>query len=103
MEIGKKRAETGTRNPHPKDGNARNCPPEIGARELNPRECRWFSPTGKNHPGDGTAWLMTQSAANLSHLVFHCFSLFLEIFQGRIEIVPIRALAFAQLNNCVDC
>jgi hypothetical protein len=38
MEIGKWRAETGARNPRPKDENARNCRPETGARQPNPPE-----------------------------------------------------------------
>src|ERR1700716_302679 len=56
-EIGKWRAETGARNPRPKDGNARNCRPETGARQPNPREYQRFSQTRKNQPGDRTAWL----------------------------------------------
>src|SRR5580704_19088198 len=82
MEIGKWRAETGARNPRPKDGNARNCRPETGARQPNPREYQRFSQNRKNQPRDRTAWLTTQAQANRSHPVFHCFSLFLEIFQG---------------------
>ena len=57
MEIGKWRAETGARNPCPKDENARNCRPETGARQPNPREYQRFSQTRKNQPGDRTAWL----------------------------------------------
>src|SRR4029077_6815526 len=57
MEIGKWRAETGARNPRPKDGNARNCRPETGARQPNPREYQRFLQTRKNQPGDRTAWL----------------------------------------------
>src|SRR3984893_2265467 len=52
MEIGKWRAETGARNPRPKDENARNCRPETGARQPNPREDKRFSQTRKNQPGD---------------------------------------------------
>src|SRR4029077_9687482 len=66
MEIGKWRAETGARNPRPKDGNARNCRPETGARQPNPREYQRFLQTRKNQPGDRTAWLTRQSAANQS-------------------------------------
>jgi hypothetical protein len=50
MEIGKGRAETGARNPRPKDENARNCRPETGARQPNPREDKRFSQTRKNQP-----------------------------------------------------
>src|ERR1700730_16305020 len=57
MEIGKWQAETGARNPCPKDENARNCRPETGARQPNPREDKRFSQTRKNQPGDRTAWL----------------------------------------------
>jgi hypothetical protein len=65
-EIEKSPAETGARNPPRKSRNARNCRPETGSPQPNPRECRRFSPTGKYPPGDRTAWLMTQSAANPS-------------------------------------
>jgi hypothetical protein len=74
-EIGKWRTETSVRNPHPKDGNARNCPPETRARQPNPREDQRFSQTRKNQPGDRTAWLTTQSEANRSHPVTPCFPL----------------------------
>ncbi len=57
MEIGKWRAETGARNPRPKDENARNCRPETGGSQPNSREYQRFSPTRKNQPGDRTAWL----------------------------------------------
>src|SRR6202035_69412 len=72
-EIGKWRAETGARNPRPKDGNARNCPPETGARQPNPREDKRFSQTRKNQPGDRTAWLTRQSAANQSARQIPCY------------------------------
>jgi len=44
MEIEKWRAETGARNPPRKGRNTRNCQPETGAPQPNPRECRRFSP-----------------------------------------------------------
>jgi hypothetical protein len=65
-EIGKWQTETSARNPCPKDENARNCRPETGARQPNPREDKRFSQTRKNQPGDRTAWLTRQSAANRS-------------------------------------
>jgi hypothetical protein len=49
-----------------KGRNTENYRPETGIRQHNPRECRGFSHTGKYHPGDPTAWLTSQSAANPS-------------------------------------
>jgi hypothetical protein len=50
-----------TRDRRPKpartDRNTENYRPETEIRQRNPRECRRFSPTGKQNPGDGTAWL----------------------------------------------
>jgi hypothetical protein len=47
-EIGKKRAETGARNPRPKDRNATNFLLETGApHHLNARECGRFPALGK--------------------------------------------------------
>jgi hypothetical protein len=42
----KLRAETGVRNPRPRDDNARNCWPETAPSELNPRECQRFPVLG---------------------------------------------------------
>src|ERR1700730_1183782 len=61
------------RNLPRKGRNTENYRPETGIRQRNLRECRGFSHTGKYHPGDRTAWLTTQSAANRSHPVTHCF------------------------------
>ncbi len=66
MEIGKRRAETGARNPPRTDRNTRNCRPETGPCQPNPREWLRFSPTGKITPRRPTAWLTRQSAANQS-------------------------------------
>src|ERR1700731_1628275 len=49
-EIEKWRAETGARNPPRKGRNTRNCQPETGAPQPNPRECRRFYPPGKITP-----------------------------------------------------
>jgi hypothetical protein len=65
-EIEKWRPETGAQIPPRTDRNTENYRPETGIRPCNPRECRGFSHTGKYHPGDPTAWLMRQSAANRS-------------------------------------
>jgi hypothetical protein len=52
------------------------CPPlfdPLAGMDLNPRECRGFSHTGKYHPGDPTAWLTRQSAANPSARQIPCY------------------------------
>src|SRR5580704_12303464 len=74
MEIGKWQAETGARNPRPKDENARNCRSETGARQPNPREDKRFSPTRKNQPGDRTAWLSKQDSNQSMHFICIAFS-----------------------------
>ena len=74
MEIGKWRAETGARNPPPKDENARNCRPETGACQPNPREDKRFSQTRKNRPGDRTAWLSKEDSNQSMHFICIAFS-----------------------------
>ena len=56
-EIGKWRPETGAAKPPVQRRNSRICQPETPARQPNPRECRRFSHTRKEHSGDRTGWL----------------------------------------------
>jgi hypothetical protein len=46
-EIGKWRAETGARNPRPKDGNARNCPQRLAPASLTRGKINDFHRPGK--------------------------------------------------------
>ena len=48
-EIGKWRPETGAAKPPVQRRNSRICQPETPARQPNPRECRRFSHTRKEH------------------------------------------------------
>src|ERR1700730_13151038 len=58
----KRKLENGEQRPVPetypaRGRNTENYRPETGIRQRNPRECRGFSHTGKQCPGDPTGWL----------------------------------------------
>src|SRR3984893_12966047 len=93
--MGKWRAETDARTPRPKDGNARNCPPETGARQPNPREDKRFSQTRKNQPRDRTAWLGKQDSNQSMHFTCIAFSL----RKTRAKLRRARSGEFAARNS----